>query len=94
MVPKGVGVRTTFTHRLNRAGTTDVKLPPSFTAVAVRLHRGVITIWVEVWSKDKPEPSRFYVIPSGQEIPNDDLVVHVGTVFEGEKAFHIYHGWI
>lgn len=72
-------------------GGTWVELPKGaeFRHAAV-VQPPFVNLWFEVDSNEPTEQRLFYVVATGQIIPDEGGYKHLMTILEGEFVWHIY----
>lgn len=64
-----------------------IELPVFCKVVCVHEQNGVPTLWIEQDTKLRTVDTTFYVVGTGQELPD---AAYVGTCFIGSYVWHVY----
>lgn len=85
-------MKNIFKYQLDICSVTrhfSVLMPSTYKILKVGLQGPVPTIWAEV-NPDEPDvPHRFYLVPTGAEVPDGQ---HLDTLFIDQLVVHLYYG--
>ena len=67
-----------------------VRMPIGAKVLSVGMQNTDITVWAEVTPYADLEERMFYVVSTGDRVPDKNKVQFIGTVSEGAFVWHIY----
>lgn len=65
-------------------------IPVGANIISVQMQDGVPCIWAIVDTTAEVIPVKFQIYGTGQEIPTDCLLKHIGSVQDGEYVWHVF----
>lgn len=82
-------MQTIWKFPLEIADEQTVSMPAGAEPLFAGMQGGTPCVWAAVDTEAAKEPVRFFVIGTGNPMP-DDAVLYIGSVFDRSFVWHIY----
>lgn len=85
-------MKTIYKYTLDKTDRQEIPIPFEALILSVKVQNGRICVWAEVDTDNDNIPWTFWVVGTGNPIPDDCVVGgnHIGSVLDGPFVWHVY----
>lgn len=83
-------MRTIYKYPLSHGLQQVRHIPVGANIISVQMQNGVPCIWAIVDTTAEVIPVQFQIYGTGQEIPTDCRLKHIGSIQDGQYVWHVF----